>query len=216
MALSLAVGLLIDDSIVVIENIVRHIRMGKTPLQAAKEATNEINLAVMSTTFSVVAIFLPIATMSGLIGRFLVEFGLTVAFSVLVSLLVSFTLTPLLSSRYLEAEESGVKGPVGRFLAWFNHLFELLAGYYQRLLSKVLNRRAITLAIVSVLFLLGLALIPQMGTGFSPNEDTGWITVSAGMDSGLALDEADKKAKIFEKIIRKYPGIRYIYDCAAG
>ncbi|HAG11085.1 MAG TPA: AcrB/AcrD/AcrF family protein [Desulfotomaculum sp.] len=210
-ALSLAVGLLIDDSIVVIENIVRHIRMGKTPLQAAKEATSEIGLAVMSTTFSVVAIFLPIAMTSGLIGRFLVEFGLTVIFSVLVSLFVSFTLAPLLSSRYLEAEESGVKGPVGRFLAWFNRLFDLLAGYYQRLLSKVLNRRAITLAVVSVLFLLSLALIPQMGTGFSPNEDRGWINISAGLDSGLALDEADKKARIFEKIVRKNPEVRYIY-----
>lgn len=211
MSLSLAVGLLIDDSIVVIENIVRHIRMGKTPLQAAKEATDEISLAVMATTFSVVAIFLPIAMMSGLIGRFLVEFGLTVVFSVLVSLFVSFTLVPLLSSRYLEAEESGVKGPAGRFLAWFNRLFELLASYYQRLLSKVLSRRAITFAIVSVLFLLSLALIPQMGTSFSPNEDRGWINVNTGLDSGLALDEADKKARILEKIVRKYPEVLYIY-----
>jgi len=190
-----------DDSIVVIENIVRHIRMGKTPLQAAKEATSEISLAVMATTFTVVAIFLPIAMMSGLIGRFLVEFGLTVIFSVLVSLFVSFTLVPLLSSRYLEAEESSGKGPVGRFLAWFNRQFDLLASYYQKMLSKVLNRRAITLAIVSVLFLLSLALIPRMGTSFSPNEDRGWINVNAGLDSGLALDEADKKARIFEKIV---------------
>jgi len=211
MALSLAVGLLIDDSIVVIENIVRHLRMGKSPLQAAKDGTSEISLAVMATTFTAMAIFLPIAIMSGLMGKFFKEFGLTVAFSVLVSLFVSFTLVPLLASRYLKNEESGKKGPVGKFLAWFNHLFDLLASYYQRLLSKVLSHRIITLAATTVLFFLSLALIPQMGTSFVPNEDKGWISISAGLDPGLTLDEADKKAKNFEEIIRKYPEVRYIY-----
>ena len=211
MALSLAVGLLIDDSIVVIENIVRHLRMGKSPLQAAKDGTSEISLAVMATTFSVVAIFVPMGMMSGMMGRFFKEFGLTVAFSVLVSLFVSFTLVPLLASKYLKKEESETKGPVGKFLAWFNHLFELLASFYQGLLNKVLSHRFITLTITTVLFVLSLALIPQMGASFMPAQDKGKISIAAGLDAGLTLEAADKKAKLIEEIINKNPEVRYTY-----
>src|SRR5678816_1962542 len=97
LALSLSIGILIDDAIVVIENIHRHLEMGKPPMQAAREATGEIGLAVLATTFSIVAVFVPVAVMKGIIGRFFLQFGLTVSFAVLVSLLVSFTLTPMLS-----------------------------------------------------------------------------------------------------------------------
>ncbi|KJR47680.1 RND multidrug efflux transporter [Desulfosporosinus sp. I2] len=109
MALSLAVGLLIDDAIVVIENIVRHLHMGKPPIQAAREAASEIGLAVMATTFAVVAVFVPIAMVSGIIGKYFIEFGLTVAFSMLVSLFISLTLVPMMSSRLLKAERKTKK-----------------------------------------------------------------------------------------------------------
>ena len=98
MALSLCIGLLIDDAIVVRENIVRHLAMGKTHRQAAQEATDEIGLAVMATTFAIVAVFVPIAFMQGIIGRFFFQFGVTVTVAVLVSLFVSFTLDPMLSA----------------------------------------------------------------------------------------------------------------------
>ena len=101
LALSLSIGILIDDAIVVIENIHRHLEMGKSPMKAAAEATAEIGLAVMATTASILAVFVPVATMKGIIGRFFVQFGLTVAFAVSVSLFVAFTLTPMLSSRFL-------------------------------------------------------------------------------------------------------------------
>src|SRR5207247_291060 len=101
LGLSLSIGILIDDAIVVIENIYRHLEMGKTPMKAAQDATAEIGLAVLATTFSIVAVFVPVAVMKGIIGRFFFQFGLTVSFAVLVSLLVAFTLTPMLSSRLL-------------------------------------------------------------------------------------------------------------------
>jgi len=212
MGLSLAVGLLIDDSIVVIENIVRHLRMGKSPLQAAQEATAEISLAVMATTFTVVAVFLPMSMMSGMLGKFFKEFGLTIAFSVLVSLFISFTLVPLLASRYIkEEEDQQPRGPVGRFLVQFNQLFDKLAVYYQHLLSMVLSNRKKTMAITVVAFILSLALIPQMSTSFQPTQDLGKINISADLDSGLTLDAAAKKAKIIEAIVKKYPDVINIY-----
>ncbi len=102
LALSLSVGLLIDDAIIVIENIYRHVEEGMAPQEAAKFATSEIGLAVMATTFAIVAIFLPVAFMKGLIGRFFLQFALTIVFAVLVSLLVSFTLTPMMASIFLK------------------------------------------------------------------------------------------------------------------
>nr|WP_282433552.1 efflux RND transporter permease subunit [Desulfosporosinus metallidurans] len=119
MALSLSVGLLIDDAIVVIENIERHLRMGKSPLEAAKDATSEIGLAVMATTFTLMAVFLPLGMMNGITGKFFKQFGITVVVAVLVSLLVSFTLVPLFSSRYLKQQEKRkARGPFGKFLDW--------------------------------------------------------------------------------------------------
>jgi HAE1 family hydrophobic/amphiphilic exporter-1 len=106
MGMALSVGLLVDDAIVVIENIVRHLRMGKPPLQAAREATREISLAVLATTLTIVAVFLPMAAMPGMMGTFFKEFGLTVAFAVMISLFVSFTLVPLMASRYVRDEEA--------------------------------------------------------------------------------------------------------------
>ena len=130
MALSLSVGLLVDDSIVVIENIVRHLRLGKPPLQAAKEATSEISLAVLATTLTIVAVFLPMSIMNGMIGAFFKEFGLTIAFAVLISLFVSFTLVPLMASKYVkDDEDKKPKTKIGVFLRWFNNQFDTLAIY---------------------------------------------------------------------------------------
>ncbi len=212
MGLSLSVGILIDDSIVVIENIVRHLRMGKSPLQAAREATNEIGLAVMATTFTIVAVFVPLSMMSGIMGAFFKEFGLTIAFSVLVSLFVSFTLAPVLASRYLRNEINRTKnGPVGKFLAWFNHLFDLLADYYRNLLGMVLVKRKMVLVITLILFVLSLSLTTQMEVRFEPPQDLGEITIIAGLDSGLTLNTAEQTAKNLEKIARKYPEVSGLY-----
>ncbi len=211
-ALSLSVGLLIDDAIVVIENIVRHLNMGKTPFEAAKEATSEISLAVMATTFTIVAVFLPMATMGGILGSFFKEFGLTIAFAVVVSLFVSFTLVPLLASRYIKHEEENpIKGRLGKFLVWFNLQFEYLAGYYKKLLGWVLSNRIKTIIITVVIFLLSPATIPQMSIGFQPVSDMGKINIITNLDSGMTLDAALQKTKSIEEIVLKYSTVRGIY-----
>lgn len=212
MALSLAVGLLIDDAIVVIENIVRHMRLGKTPLAAAREATDEIGLAVTSTTFTVVAVFLPVAMMTGIVGQFFKQFGLTVVFSVLVSLLVSFTLVPLLASRNLKAEEVLPKGPLGRFLAWFNRGFVRVNDWYAGFIALVLRNRFKTLALAFLLFFSSLAAIPLMGSSFIPYGDTGELNVTAQLDAGLSLGVAGEMALKLEDVIRGYPEVVKIYS----
>ncbi|HWQ80353.1 MAG TPA: efflux RND transporter permease subunit [Anaerovoracaceae bacterium] len=213
MGLSLSVGLLVDDAIVVIENIVRHLRMGKTPLQAAKEATGEISLAVLATTLTIVAVFLPMAAMPGMMGTFFKEFGLTVAFAVMISLFVSFTLVPLMASRYVRDEEnSEPKTWLGRFLAWFNRQFETLAVLYNRMLELALRHRVKTVLLASVIFLSSLTLVPLMGMNFLPPEDTGMINIDAELDSGLSLNAAGKKAAQIEEIIEKYPDVTSVYS----
>lgn len=213
MALSLSVGLLVDDSIVVIENIVRHLRMGKTPLQAAKEATSEISLAVLATTLTIVAVFLPMSLMGGILGSFFKEFGLTIAFAVMISLFISFTLVPLMASRYVKDEESTIpRTKLGKFLVWFNHQFDTLAIFYRNMLSLVLGHRKKTILITALMFALSLALIPAMGMSFTPTQDKGSIHIDAELDPGLSLNAAEEKAMLIEKIVKKYPDVKTFYS----
>lgn len=213
MALSLSVGLLVDDAIVVIENIVRHLRMGKTPIQAAKEATGEISLAVLAITLTIVAVFLPMSIMSGILGSFFREFGLTIAVAVLVSLFVSFTLVPLMSAKYIreEEEEREPRGVLGKFLSWFNHQFDRLGSYYKKILAVILEHRKKTILITLALFVFSLVLIPMMGMEFTPSQDNGTIIVSADLDSGLSLAAAQAKAKQVEEIVSRYPDVNSVY-----
>ena len=143
MGLSLAIGMLIDDAIVVRENIVRHLQRGKDHVQAALDGTDEIGLAVMATTFTIVAVFIPVAFMGGMVGQFFYEFGITVASAVLVSLFVSFTLDPMLCSRWVDPalEHDRHEGFVGTRLARFNHWFDELHLRYERLLGWALAHR---------------------------------------------------------------------------
>src|SRR5919109_1187054 len=148
MALSLCIGLLIDDAIVVRENIVRHIHMGKDHYAAAREGTDEIGLAVLATTFSIVAVFVPIAFMSGIVGKYFFPFGITVVAAVLVSLFVSFTLDPMLSAIWRDPPE-GARGlpVVGPLLRRFDVLLERTHQLYDQLLRAALAHRIATIAI---------------------------------------------------------------------
>lgn len=212
MALSLSVGLLIDDSIVVIENIVRHLRMGQNPIQAAREATAELGLAVTATTLTVVAVFLPVGMMSGIVGQYFKQFGITVVCSVLVSLLVSFTLVPLLASRHLKTGDYVPGGPLGKFLAWFNRVFDQITTEYSNFLKVVLNNRLKTLGVAVALFIGSLALIPYLGSSFLPSADLGEINITAEFDAGLSLDAAGKMTEKLEGIIQSYPEVLKIYS----
>ncbi|HEV7831901.1 MAG TPA: efflux RND transporter permease subunit, partial [Caballeronia sp.] len=161
MALSLCVGLLIDDAIVVRENIVRHVLLGADHRTAALDGTKEIALAVLATTFSIVAVFLPVGFMSGIIGRFFHQFGVTVAAAVLISMFVSFTLDPMLSSIWPDPALH-VRGTrhLARVLAFFERGVERLAQFYQRLLGWSLRHRITTLSVAAATFLGSLLLVP--------------------------------------------------------
>ena len=190
LALSLAVGLLIDDAIVVIENIYRHMQKGETPLQAAKAATSEIGLAVMATTFAIVAVFVPVAFIPGLIGRFFYQFGITVSVSVLVSLFVAFTLTPMLASRWLhrEDEELTKDGNILRkILFYFNHFFEILSSKYKRAIAWSLHHRKTVLFGSISVFIASLFFMRFLGTAFFPNSDQSELTVTVQTAPGSSL-----------------------------
>ena len=181
MALSLCVGLLIDDAIVVRENIVRHVQMGKTPYAASLDGTREIGLAVLATTFSIVAVFLPIGFMGGIIGKFFHEFGITIVSAVLISMFVSFTLDPMLSSIWHDpaiAEHGKTRArttlydkTIGRVTGWFDDATESLSRGYQRILGWALGHKLTTLAVALAIFVGSIFMVPLLGTEFVPKAD---------------------------------------------
>ena len=175
MALSLSIGLLIDDAIVVRENIVRHANMGKSHFQAALDGTNEIGLAVLATTLTIVAVFLPVGFMSGIIGKFFHQFGLTVTVAVLISMLVSFTLDPMLSSIWPDPHHHGDRhrGPLGRMLDWFEGSLDRLAEIYVKVIRWVLGHRKTVLAAALLLTVGSFMLVPVVGGEFMPLQDKG-------------------------------------------
>ena len=212
MALSLAVGLLIDDAIVVIENIVRHLHMGKRPIEAARDATSEIGFAVIATTLAVISVFLPMAMINGILGKFFIEFALTIVFSMAVSLFVSFTLVPMMSSRMLKAGKKESKTFIGKFFSGFNNKFDTLAEKYSHLLAFLLHKRLIVLTACGVMFAASLFLISSLGFVMIPITDKGQVTVSANFDSGITLDAASRETKQLEEIIKKNPEVQYMYS----
>jgi hydrophobic/amphiphilic exporter-1 (mainly G- bacteria), HAE1 family len=202
LALSLSIGILIDDAIVVIENIHRHLEMGKSPMKAAAEATAEIGLAVMATTASILAVFVPVATMKGMIGRFFVQFGLTVAFAVAVSLFVAFTLTPMLSSRFLRTHTG--KGPIGKAIEGF---LDAVEHTYSRLLSAALHHRVLTVLTAIAVFVASIFLAAIVPKEFMPVEDRGQFMVKLEMPSGSSLAATETMAESISTKLRAVPGV---------
>jgi len=219
MALSLCVGLLIDDAIVVRENIVRHVQMGKTPYQAALEGTQEIGLAVLATTFSIVAVFLPIGFMGGIIGKFFHAFGITIVAAVLISMFVSFTLDPMLSSVWHDPsiDAHGRKdGPpdwydrsIGRVTGWFHEATEWVAGRYQVILRWALAHRLATLALAAGVFATSVVMVPLLGTEFVPKADFSETTLNFYTPVGSSLEATEAKTRQVEAIVREFPEVRY-------
>ncbi len=209
MALSLCIGLLIDDAIVVRENIVRHLAMGKDHKQAAHEGTDEIGLAVMATTFAIVAVFVPIAFMSGIIGRFFFQFGVTVAVAVMVSLFVSFTLDPMLSAVWHDPPGSRFKrmpwlaqfmDQVERFIEWMHHV-------YGGILEWALLHRKTVLGVSFALFAGSFALVPLIGTEFVPESDQSFISLRLNTAVGSSLEYTDSKMRQVEEALKEFPEI---------
>ena len=217
MALTLSVGLLIDDAIVVRENIVRHVQMGKTPFNAAMEGTQEIGLAVLATTLSIVAVFLPIGFMGGIIGKFFHEFGITMVAAVLISMFVSFTLDPMLSSvwhdpstlRQAQGERSLYDRTVGRVTGWFDRFQDDLADTYQTTLRWSLKHKLATLGVALATFVGSLFVLPLLGTEFVPKADFSETSLSFHTPVGSSLQATEAKTREVEAILRQFPEVKY-------
>jgi hydrophobic/amphiphilic exporter-1 (mainly G- bacteria), HAE1 family len=219
MALSLCVGLLIDDAIVVRENIVRHVQMGKTPYQASLEGTQEIGLAVLATTMSIVAVFLPIGFMGGIIGKFFHEFGITIVAAVLISMFVSFTLDPMMSSIWHDPSIDQHGKPyapitwydktIGSVTHWFEKATDRLIDGYQGILRWSLRFKKTTLMIALGIFVASIFMVPLLGTEFVPKADFGETNVTLYTPVGSSLDATETKTRQAEAIIREFPEVRY-------
>jgi HAE1 family hydrophobic/amphiphilic exporter-1 len=219
MALSLCVGLLIDDAIVVRENIVRHVQMGKDAHRAALDGTAEIGLAVLATTLSIVAVFLPIGFMGGIIGKFFHEFGVTIVAAVSISMFVSFTLDPMLSSVWHDPSIHAVGAEfkpaswydrtIGRVTHAVDQLSHATGRFYQRALGWSLNHKLATLGIASATLIGSFVLIPVLGSEFVPKADFSETYVSFNTPVGSSIEVTEARAKQVEAIIREMPEVRY-------
>ena len=220
MALSLAIGLLIDDAIVVRENIVRHVEHGEDHYTAARHGTSEIGFAVLATTSSVIAVFVPVAYMKGIVGRFFFQFGITVAFAVLVSLFVSFTLDPMLSSLWYDPQASGhaPRGPIGRALEHFNDGFRGVGRRYRSVIAWALDHRVLTVGIAILAFIAAMSLFGfgLVGGQFMPSSDQGQTAIALETPVGSSIDYTESKALEIAKYLRQQPEVVLTFTTIGG
>ncbi len=203
LALSLVIGVLVDDAIVEVENIVRHLRMGKAPYQAAMEAADEIGLAVIATTFTLVAVFLPTAFMSGIAGKFFKQFGWTAALAVMASLLVARMLTPMMAAYMLRPlAQHAPDGPVMRT--------------YRRMAAWCLKYRLITVIAAGLFFAASVALIPLLPTGFIPADDLSQTQVYIELPPGANLAQTLASAEQARRLIGKVEHVKTVYTTIGG
>ena len=217
MALSLAIGLLIDDAVVGRENIYRHMERGEDPITAARKGTAEIGLAVMATTFTIVAVFVPVAFMGGIVGQFFRQFGLTVTAAVLVSLFVSFTLDPMMSARVVKPILPGHHQRLrqGRFTGPIARSFDALDGRYRALLAWALGHRKTVMLAASALFVGSIALTPLMGKEFMTPEDRGEFRVILEAPAGTSIEEMDRVTSRAEELVRGNPEVKTLFVTVA-
>ena len=206
LALTLMVGIVIDDAIIVLENIFRFIEeKHQTPYQAAMEGTKEIGLAVMATTLSLLAVFLPVGFMGGIVGRFMSSFGFTSAFAIAVSMLVSFTLTPMLCSRFVKVRPHGEEGRRSKD----SKFFRFLDGHYTRMLewSMAHRKTMVGLCVLTVLSIVPLMMI--VNKNFIPQNDQSMYNVYVRAPEGTSLAATTNIAELLAQDIRKLPGVEH-------
>ena len=203
LSLSLVVGILVDDAIVEIENIIRHLRMGKTPFQAALEAADEIGLAVIATSFTLIAVFLPTAFMSGVAGKFFVQFGWTAAIAVFFSLVVARMLTPMMAAYLLKPPKPDHTEP--RWLA-----------LYLRWAAWCLRHRIATMIAAAVFFFGSFALVPLLPTGFIPPDDLSQTQVYLSLPPGSTFAQTYAVAEEARRIVQKNPHVKLVYTAIGG
>ncbi|WP_068467917.1 efflux RND transporter permease subunit [Candidatus Protochlamydia phocaeensis] len=207
LALSLSIGILIDDAIVVVENIYRHFRKEGRAEEAAKTGTQEIGLAAFAITMSIIAVFLPVAFMQGMIGRFFYQFGLTVTFAVLISLFVAFTLTPMMAAKMLRVPKKE-----GRLSRGIGALLHGLDALYASILAKALRYRKTTLSIAFILLLLTLSLSKWIRSEFVPVEDRSEFFVKVRTPLGSSLAVTDETLQHIRSLIKHEPWLKYTFS----
>ncbi len=214
MALSLVVGILVDDSIVVIENMFRHMEMGKSKRQAALDGTKQIIFTCLAITTVIVVVFLPLAVSGGLIGNILKEFAIPIIVSTLCSLLVSFTVTPLLMSRFGKLSDDTRPTIMGRFSRGVERVFDSIKNFYVKVLSVGLKKYKTAILVTTLALLIGsIALIPTgfIGFAFMPNTDRGELTVTLDMNPQVTVYQNNQMTMQAEKIISERPEVERIY-----
>src|SRR5688572_1670566 len=211
LAMVLAIGLVVDDAIVMLENIHRHIELGKTPMQAAMEGSKEIAFAIVAMTLTLAAVYVPIAFQTGATGKLFVEFALTLAGAVIVSGFVALTLSPMMSSRLLKHEHNP-----GRFYAWGERTLNSLTRGYHRLLERALHHRALVAGsamLLAAIVMVGLVFVPQvrLKNELAPTEDPGFILTWAQGPQGATVGFMDKYAKQIEAVYESVPEIDHYF-----
>ena len=208
MGLTIAVGFLVDDAIVVIENIVRHIEAGQSPLQAALDGSREVAFTIVSMTLSLIAVFIPILLMGGVIGRLFREFAMTVSAAIVISGIVSLTVTPMMCARFVRAR--GTETP-GRFKQRAEHAYERVLGFYDRTLTWVLGHQRMTLAVTMGMLAATIALYIAAPKGFFPQQDTGLIIGVAEAAPDISYTAMSGRIEALARIVMQDPDIDNVY-----
>ncbi len=211
LALSLAVGMVIDDTIVVLENIFRHVEEGKDRVTAARIGTAEVGLAVIAATSTIAAVFIPVAFMKGIIGRFFYQFGLTVALTIIISVIVSLTLTPFLFAR--------ISKPTTRHSKLYNTiengLVKMESGYRRSLEWALAHRKSIV-AISIAAFVGGIGLVPMIGSEMSPNADTGDFIINFELPTGTSVEQTNRRLYEMEQLIFNMPEVDHSFTAVGA
>lgn len=212
LALTLAISIVVDDAIMLLENIVRHYRMGKSARQAASEGAKEVLPAAIAATLAVVAVFLPVVFMSGIVGKFFFQFGVTMSAAVLLSLLESVTITPMRAAAFYAGNP-----PMSKFEIFLDHLFERLGKFYGRLLEKTLRWKYLVVFVSLGVFAVSLILIKKVKQEFVPLQDQDFIIISGQTKPGSSLATTNKAAEKIEEVLKSQPEIQsYLVSIGAG
>ncbi|MBM3319613.1 MAG: efflux RND transporter permease subunit [Candidatus Eisenbacteria bacterium] len=213
MALTLSLGFVVDDAIVMLENIVRHMEKGETPFEAARNGSREVGFTILSMTFSLVAVFIPVLFMGGILGRLFQEFSVTIAVAILISGFVSLTLTPMMASRFLKA--SG-ESRHGRLYAASERAFQAMLAVYERGLAWSLRHRRITLAYSALVLVLSIFLFQAIPKGFMPNADTGQLFGATESQEGTSFETMVRYQKTAAAILAEDPNVEAFMSNVGG
>lgn len=218
-ALALSVGMVVDNSTVVLENIYRHRSMGKSKYQAAVEGTQEVVSAVVASTLTTVAVYVPFVFVGGMTAQIIVPFALTICFALMASLVVSVTVVPMMSSKLLilyEYSETNKPKGVQKFQVWFDRLFAKFVNWYQGVLVAALNHKKTALLIISAALIGSICLAPFIGAELFPSQDAGQVNVSIQLPSNTVLEETEKVALEVEDIVNKIPEVDLVMNSVGG